>query len=220
MADQPIIDFSFASYTGAIEKFLDNGYSVGSFIDLIDSESEKQLILRHDLDNSLEQALRVARLESELGVTATYFLRVHARGYNLFDFQSLKGIEELRELGHEVELHVEGAINEVLGIDLDEFLDRQRAGFEAATGQAVVGISLHEPARLGRYGVGDHLVERWGLRYNAYQERFFNGEYKYLSDSSGRWREGHFVEWVNKADKLQVLTHPFWWFEQVPQEVY
>lgn len=38
------------------------------------------------------------------------------------------------------------------------------------------------------------------------------------SDSSAQWREGHFFEWIDKVDQLQVLVHPIWWFKDSPQE--
>ena len=83
-----------------------------------------------------------------------------------------------------------------------------------------------EPGEGGEYSVlsdrGDQLRERWSetVRYHAYEARFTTPTMKYLSDSSGHWREGHFAEWVDKVPVLQVLTHPFWWFETVPAENY
>ncbi len=71
---------------------------------------------------------------------------------------------------------------------------------------------------MGGTGFADEIVEAWGLRYQAYGEDFTLPTMKYISDSSGRWREGHFGLWPGKVDRLQVLTHPFWWFERVPQE--
>ncbi len=63
-------------------------------------------------------------------------------------------------------------------------------------------------------------MREWGLRYHAYEERFMNPSMKYLSDSSGRWREGHFGSWVGREPLMHVLTHPFWWYERVPAENY
>jgi hypothetical protein len=45
-------------------------------------------------------------------------------------------------------------------------------------------------------------------------------EMKYLSESGGRWRESCFHNWINQVDRLQVLVHPFWWYDKVPQENY
>ena len=73
---------------------------------------------------------------------------------------------------------------------------------------------------MGGASFTDELVREWGLRYHAYEERFMNPSMKYLSDSSGRWREGHFGSWVGREPLMHVLTHPFWWYERVPAENY
>jgi len=211
--------FSFADYRGGLQAFLAHGYRVTGFAEYLDDPAERHLIMRHDCDNSLEQAGRLAEIDAAEGCTSTFFVRVHARGYNLFSLPSLQALARIEELGHEIELHVEAGIPEVIGVDLMTFVDRQRAAFEAALGRGCTGISSHEPARMGQLDLASRLVDRWGLRYHAYESRFTD-DMKYISDSSGRWREGHFGVWPGKADRLQVLTHPIWWFDRVPQENY
>lgn len=67
----------------------------------------------------------------------------------------------------------------------------------------------------------DRLLERWqGVEYHAYQDRFMTPSMKYLSDSSGSWREGYFRQWVGREQLMHVLTHPIWWFEHSPAENY
>lgn len=215
--------FSFKDYSDTLKAYLDDGYAVSAFRDYLDAPSSKHLVLRHDIDNSIEQAIRVARLDAEAGCTSTFFLRVHARGYNLMSLPSLMIIREMEQLGHEVQLHLEGGICDVVGGgDNFEWADRQRAVFEAAVGRPLGGFSLHEPARLGGFEFAAELLSRWSdtVRYHAYEPRFMMPNMKYLSDSSGNWREGHFAQWVGKEPLMQVLTHPFWWFEKVPAENY
>ena len=217
-----LIDFSLRSYAETLRSYRQHGYAVTSFAGFFDAEQPKHLILRHDIDNSIEQALRVARVDAEAGCTSSFFLRVHARGYNLMSLPSLDAIREMEELGHEVQLHLEGGICEVVGSDNEGWAERQRAVFEAAVGRPLGGFSLHEPARMGGIDFADRMLERWSetVRYHAYEDRFMMPSMKYLSDSSGRWREGHFGEWVDRAPQLQVLTHPIWWFDKVPAENY
>ncbi|PRA82981.1 GCN5 family acetyltransferase [Microbacterium sp. MYb66] len=214
--------FSLKDYAETLHAYLDSGYAVTSFEHYLDAPQEKHLILRHDIDNSIEQAMRVARVDAEAGCTSSIFLRVHARGYSLMSLPSLMMIREMEELGHEVQLHLEGGICEVLGGDNFEWAERQRTVFETAVGRPVGGFSLHEPARLGGFEFAAELLDRWSdtVRYHAYEPRFMMPNIKYLSDSSGNWREGHFAEWVDKEPVIQVLTHPFWWFEKVPAENY
>lgn len=218
----PRTDFSLDSYSSALRSFRDAGYAVTGFTDYLAAPQDKHMILRHDIDNSIEQALRVARVDAEAGCTSAFFLRVHARGYNLMSLPSLQIIREMEELGHEVQLHLEGGINEVLGHDNAEWAERQRRVFETAVGRPLGGFSLHEPARMGGYEFADQLRETWSdaVAYHSYESRFMMPAMKYISDSSGNWREGHFALWVDKVPVLQVLTHPFWWFDKVPAENY
>ncbi|WP_241095452.1 GCN5 family acetyltransferase [Leucobacter sp. CX169] len=198
------------------------GYLVTSFQEYLESPQGLHMILRHDIDNTIEQAMRVAEVDAAAGCTSTFFLRVHARGYNLMSLPSLRIVQEIEALGHEVQLHLEGGLSDWLGGDNFEWAERQRAVFEAAVGRPLGGFSSHEPARMGGMDFANALKDRWSdsVDYHAYEERFMMPNMKYLSDSSGRWREGHFGMWVGKEPLMQVLTHPFWWFEKVPAENY
>ena len=63
------------------------------------------LILRHDIDLSLDAALRLAELEAAAGARATYFLMTESVFYNLASDEGERTLERLRELGHRVGLH-------------------------------------------------------------------------------------------------------------------
>jgi hypothetical protein len=217
---EPGLGFSFDDYAGAVNAFKSAGYKVSGFRDFLDAPAEKHLIMRHDCDNSIDQAMRIAHLDAELSITSTFFVRVHAVGYNLMSLPVLSNLRRIEQLGHQVELHLEGGIPEVLGKDMDHWADMQREVFRCAMQREPEGFSSHEPARMGNLNYADSLVERWGVKFHAYEDRFTMPTMKYLSDSSANWREGHFRLWVDKVPQLQVLTHPIWWFEKVPQENY
>jgi hypothetical protein len=214
--------FTFADYTATIHAYLDAGYAVTGFSGYLADPKDKHLVMRHDIDNSITQALRVARLDADAGCRSSFFLRVHAAGYNLTSLAGLSAIREMEALGHDVGLHLEGGLQDVLGGDMDGWAEMQKTVFEQAAGRALTGFSLHEPARMGGIEFADALLKRWAptVRYHAYEERFTTPTMKYLSDSSGTWREGHFGEWVGREPRMQVLTHPFWWFETIPAENY
>ena len=63
------------------------------------------MILRHDVDLSLDAAVRMAELEHDAGATATYFLMTESVFYNLDSSEGVAAIERLRELGHRVAQH-------------------------------------------------------------------------------------------------------------------
>lgn len=222
VTESPSYDYSLRSYRDALDAYKASGYEVTSFRTYLDQPAQRHLVLRHDIDNSIEQAVRVARIDAEAGCSSTFFLRVHAQGYNLLSLPSLRIVQEMEELGHEVQLHLEGGLRDWLGGTNLEWAERQRAAFEAAVGRPLGGFSSHEPARMGGMEFADELLEHWSgtVEYHAYETRFQMPTMKYLSDSSGRWREGHFGMWVGKEPLMQVLTHPIWWFEKAPAENY
>ena len=63
------------------------------------------IYLRHDVDLSLDAALRMAELETEHGVSTTYLLMTESVFYNLASSEGIAAISRLRELGHAVGLH-------------------------------------------------------------------------------------------------------------------
>ena len=76
------------------------------------------VILRHDVDLSLDAALRMAELEADAGAQATYFLMTGSVFYNLASHEGERALERLRELGHRVGLHAVYP-----RVDLDERFD-------------------------------------------------------------------------------------------------
>lgn len=212
------LGFTLGDYRRSLVAFLDAGYAVTGFLPFLDDPQPRHLILRHDIDNSMDLALRMARIDAEHGARATFFLRVHARGYNLLSLPSLLQVQELEALGHEVELHLDGGLAGTLGLSERRIADRQRVIIEEVLGRPINGFSSHEPSRLGNLEEADELRAAWDVRYHAYEKRFVMPSLKYISDSSAHWREGHMHGWVGKVDRLQVLVHPIWWYEHAPQE--
>jgi hypothetical protein len=210
--------FTLGDYRSALRAFIEAGYAVTGFLPFLDDPQPRHMILRHDIDNSMDLALRMARIDADLGCRATYFLRLHARGYNLLSLPALLQVRELEAMGHEVELHLDGGLATTLGLPERRIADRQRVIIEEVLGRAINGFSSHEPSRLGNLEEADELRAAWGVRYHAYEKRFMMPSLKYLSDSSAHWREGHFRTWVGKVEQLQVLVHPIWWYEHAPQE--
>ncbi len=212
--------FTHEHYESTLMEYLDAGYFVGGFREILQNpDKEKLMILRHDIDTSLDMAFNIAEIDHRCGIKSSFFIRVHATGYNPFTLSNYRLLKRMMQMGHEVGLHVEPSIPDVLQEDPLQFCDRQKASLEAAIGRPIIGMSTHEPVRMGDPELIEKLVDRWGLEYHAYEKRFFE-DIKYISDSGARWREGCFSTWVDKVDKIQVLTHPFWWFKEISQENY
>src|SRR5207247_1311156 len=94
--------FDLAHYREVLEAAKSGGYTFACF----DADPRPgDLLLRHDVDLSLEAALRLAELEAAEDVQATYFLMTQSVFYNLASEPGEGALDQLRELGHRVGLH-------------------------------------------------------------------------------------------------------------------
>lgn len=210
--------FTFAHYGEILEQAIDLGYVFHTFSgnELVDSP--RLILMRHDIDLSLENCLRFAQIEHELGVRSTFFVRVHARLYNPFEFQSYQMLRKIESLGHELALHYEPGFALAVAEDEESMVRRDKAILEAVLGHPIVSASAHLPGKTGST-ISEDNKESFGIKYDAYSPRFMQ-DFKYLSDSNGRWREGCLCQHLGSFDRLCVLTHGWWWFERSPVENY
>ncbi len=210
-------DFFHEDYRNTIKNYLENDYFVGSFNQIDNSDHDKYLILRHDIDNDIDKALEFAIIENELGVSSSYFFRVNARYYNLLNPKNIEIVKNIENLNHEIGIHLE--FNIIDEYKLETLVKNLLNTLNINLAKKIETYSLHEPSRVDFEVTHKEICDIFGLMRGSYENRFFK-DIKYLSDSGGRWREGHFNEWVNVENKLQVLTHPWWWFKKYPQENY
>lgn len=179
---------------------------------------DKTIVLRHDIDFSVENALKMARIEFELGIPATYFVRLHAKQYNPLEYKTFRLIKAIEDLGHEIALHHEPDFAYNFH-DPIEYTKREIESFNLLFDTRIEGISTHEPARRGIM-VNEENIKQFPIKYESYFP-VFTKDMKYISDSGCRWREGDMKVWLEKGqEKLYVNTHPFWWFENTPLENY
>ena len=210
--------FSLAHYRELIRTALNLGYRFATFSEHEQVSAKRLFLMRHDIDLSVDLAANFARIEAELGIRATYFVRVHARHYNPFEYHTYKKLREIEALGHEIGLHYEPGFADAVGENTEHMVRREKAIVEALLDHPIASAAAHLPAKDGKT-VTDANLASFGLKYEAYAPHFVEG-FKYLSDSNGRWREGCLCGHLGEHDRLCVLIHPFWWFEKSPVENY
>ena len=175
--------FDLAHYGELLAAAKSGGYRFAFF----DHEpAPGDLLLRHDVDLSLDAALRVAEVEADAGASATYFLMTRSVFYNLASPAGEAVIATLRSLGHAVGLH--GVYPRA---ELDERFD------------PVVAWHNPEPEYMSAPIPG---------AANAMAPPFFSPEH-YRSDSNQHWRSGcpHEELAAGAFEWLQLLTHPEIW---------
>jgi hypothetical protein len=173
------------------------------------------VLWRHDVDVSMQRALRLARVEAEEGVVATYFVHLQSRFYHLLEPPVLACALEILALGHMIGLHFESELYPIAGASdpqqaLERALRRDRAILEDRLGTPIGAFSFHNPGP----ATDGCRAEIYAGMVNAYSD-YFRDRVGYCSDSNGHWRRRRLedVLRVGEDRQLQVLTHPEWWQE-------
>jgi hypothetical protein len=201
--------FNLPCYHEILSKAIDMGYVFQTFSDYLSQPKTKVILLRHDVDVSLEYALAMARVEHELKVLSTYFVRVHSTGYNLFDRHNYKRLQELVSMGFEIGMHQEvcnfaNNPQEALGM-----LIREKAVIENILGQPINGVATHLPKQ-NTIRITPEMLQQTGFRYSPGSE-IFNESAIFVSDSQNRWKRYTFEETLGFSDKILANIHPVWW---------
>ena len=149
------------------------------------------VINRVDVDYSLLRASRLAKIYNGMGIKATFFIRLHAKEYNPFDFENFRYLRAIQRAGHEIGYHSEIVDQAAIWCeDAAIALRRDLAVMEAMLGTSVRGVASHG----GLTGLNnldfwaDHTPEEFGLCYEAYQDGLMEAS-RYISDSEWvRWK--------------------------------
>jgi hypothetical protein len=175
--------FDLAHYRELLDAAQEGGYRFAFF----DHEPQPgDLLLRHDVDLSLEAAVAMAELESEAGARATYFLMPRSVFYNLASPVGEWALGRLRALGHAIGLHAVYP-----RVELDERFDPV--------------LAWHNPDP-------DFMRAPVTGAENVMAERYF-APGRYRSDSNQHWRSGcpHDDLRAGAFEWLQLLVHPEIW---------
>lgn len=200
------VEFTHRWYRDFVERLLSDGYRFRGFdADLGAGDA----VLRHDVDLSPAAALTMARIEADLGVSATYCLLVSSTLYNPLHREPREQIRRIEALGHDVALH----------FSTHEYWDGERQPEpdalqnRVAAEQAVLGSVVDDLADV----VSFHVPPDWVLGRSfegvtsTYAPAFFE-DCEYVADSGQRWR----CDPPRLADAdgpVQILTHPGLWGE-------
>jgi len=205
-------DIHQLNYKELIKGLLKNGYEFSSFKDYSENlANNKQFVLmRHDIDMSVEMALEIAKIEYELGVTSTYFFMIRNDFYNIFSKSGARLVNEILSLGHHLGIHFDcdaygDNLTEVeINTECLKEVEILRKWFK----KNVDAVSFHRPSELILEG-SEALTAPF---IHTYMKSLMK-DIHYVSDSRGEWQYGHpFQQDAFKHNKpIQILTHPIWW---------
>ena len=205
--------FSYSDYKKIIKIIKEVGTGCGYKKALT---RENFIIMRHDVEYSVNRAYELSKVEESMDFYSTYFFQWTNNSYNILSKKNMDMIRDMRERGHTIGLHF------ALSGLTDMQVIREKIQLEVRVLSEMLGFpidvfSIHRPSK-------DVLRENIKFDYiiNAYQDDFFTFveeitpdkvlPVKYLSDANHIWRYGY-PSWENitASPKVQILTHPFAW---------
>jgi hypothetical protein len=203
-------DFTLSNYQRIISLAKDT-YTFSTFPDY--DITSKFILLRHDVDYSVHRALKMARIEHQEGVKATYYLLLHSEFYNLFEKEISELVKEIISLGHDIGLHFDSHFYEIENEDqLESKLTFEKNILENLFSIQIRSFCFHITSD---FTINCNKQIYAGM-INAYS-LFFQKEIGYCSDSNGYWRFKRLEDIVidKTYNHLQINTHPAWWQDEV-----
>lgn len=219
-------DCSFKAY----RKLLQNIKETGKYCDYADvlkisGGGQRWLILRHDIEFSIDRAYQLSKIELEEGICSSYFVQITNNAYNAFSDKNRKMLCEMHRAGHHIGLHYHRGDGNTSD-DLKKDIAFQADVLSHMLQVPVDRFSFHRPLK-------EHLaadLEIDGL-INAYGHQFFlftenpqeDLEVKYIADSNHQWKYipgGTLTQESFLAyDKIQLLVHPLSWTKNGAQHL-
>jgi hypothetical protein len=160
------------------------------------------LLLRHDVDFSLDFARELAVVESDMGIYSTYFFMLTSNMYNLLSYEHQSLVKEIAKMGHKVSVHFDPTVHDQL-----EKFENEKKLFESIFEVEVDIVSIHRPGPF----LENNNVSLCGTP-QTYNDAYFT-QMKYLSDSGGRDVMPQLAEFLKgtRSQGLHLLIHPLWW---------
>ena len=205
-------DFTLDNYRRLIKLAKEKGFHFILHKDEFVPE-RKDVIWRHDVEFEPDIALKMAQIEHEEGVSATYFFQLHSPLYNVAEPHYRELFHKIRDSGHCVGLHFDSAYWGITSEEqLNDYIKIDKEYLEKNMGVEIDTFSFHNNTPF----TNSCLEYKYGGLVNSYAS-YFKEHYNYCGDSLGYWRFDRLEDVLNddKVRHLQVLTHDANWSEEV-----
>lgn len=144
---QKAFPFTYQGYRDLIHLLQNHDYVFTNYHD--HQKFKRSVILRHDIDNDITKALKMAETEAEEQVNSTYFVLLRTDAYNPASAKNIARLKRLQELGHEVGLHFdEKAYGPQTIEEIKAHIMNEISILASLLGAPVSTVSMHRPSPL------------------------------------------------------------------------
>lgn len=189
-----------------------SAHVLSNAVEVLPNNGTPILFLRHDVKISLHKALRMAEIESEYGLPASYMVRADSPLYSLDERQARFQLLEIVQMGHEVGLHFDLAHEtrqspsylRLVEAEVHAACERVEQiicrPVRSLSFQRSIPLLFNGPLMLnGRINADSHELRSWCL-----------------SDAGGLCHNGEPLAQISGhgGQALQMILHPIWWGER------
>lgn len=231
-----LLDYTIKTYRLLLNEFLLCGYEFQTFQEFqMNPRNGKVVILRHDVDRTPKNAVRMAKIEAELNIKSSYYFRIVDESYNENCIQAIVGLNH--ELGYHYEDLALSKGNKGLAIQIFvKNLEKLRKFYPINT------MCMHGSPR-SNYD-NRSLWESYNYReYGIIAEPYFDLDFNhilYITDASRSWNneavtlrdrvESNFKFDINSShhiigllqssslpDRVMINVHPHNWSKNLSE---
>lgn len=188
------MDFSLKKYQELLVSLIQAGYQFQTFDGFLQEPVPRAIVLRHDVDQLPEHALRFAERQQAMGVSGVYYFRAVPQSWDE------RIIQKIAALGHEIGYHYEclTTCKGNLALAIQDF----NKNLTALRRLAPVSTVCMHGSPLSRFDSRDlwqtYDYRDFGLRGEPYFDIDFRNVL-YLTDTGRRW-DGRNVSVRDKVD--------------------
>lgn len=204
-------DFTLDIYRELLETLLERGYQLISFADYLRKtgtpgyrDTDKYVILRHDVDLKAPNSLKTAQIEHSLGAKASYYFRI------VPESNQPEVIRAITALGHEIGYHYEDM--SLCDGDVDKAYDHFKTWLDYFRQYYAVETICMHGAPTSKWDSKElwkkYDYKELGVIGEPYMDTDFSDVF-YLTDTGRCWDgykmsvrdkiEGHQEEWTQKG---------------------
>lgn len=180
---------------------------------------ERFVLMRHDVEFSVDRAYDLAVLEDHENFHSSYFFQLTNNTYNLLSLKNRVLVKKILALGHTVGLHFHlNGLSDLKTIKAQ--IKKEVDVMSDFLGFKVDCFSIHRPpVDILRSNITiPGLINTYGDQFFSFTENMEGNppEIKYISDARHQWNYGlkPDKETILSHDKIQILTHPYSWTEK------
>ena len=183
------------------------------------ANKDEFVIMRHDVEFSLDRAYQLSIVETDEDFCSTYFIQFTNNSYNAFSKRNIDIIHDMANRGHTIGLHYHlNGQNDSVSVR-DGVRDQLRIMSEMLE-MPIDTYSFHRPVKeVYYYNISiPHTINAYSSHFFSYADVIDENtklDVKYIADSKHRWNYGYpDYETLMKHKKIQILIHPFSWTEK------